>query len=102
MFVRVARFEGGDASGLDAQMDEIRGQLAEGRQNPSAIPAGLRSVKRVLTLVDREGGKVLGLTFCDTKDDLAEADRALNAMSPSSGRRTSVEMYEVAIDESMG
>lgn len=101
MFVRVARFEGGDAAGMDEEMANVREQLA----NAEGMPEGLRSVKRVLTLIDRKGGKGLDLTFCETEDDLRAADEALNSMSPSSatsGKRTSVEMYEVAIDQTMG
>jgi hypothetical protein len=56
-------------------------------------------------LVDRENATTLGLAFCETEDDMRRADEALNAMSPPTdalGRRTSVEIYEVALDETTG
>ncbi len=40
------------------------------------------------------------LNFFDTEDDMRRGDEALNAMNPEGGaRRTSVEMYEVGLDE---
>jgi hypothetical protein len=41
--------------------------------------------------------------FAETEDDVRRADETLNAMSPpedSGMRRTGVEIYEVALDES--
>jgi hypothetical protein len=46
----------------------------------------------------------LGPTFCETEAELRKADEALNNMSPSSessGRRVSVGLYEVVIDQEM-
>ena len=70
MYVRMARFEGGDAASF-------------------------------LMLMDRENG--LGLTFSIPTRTCVAATRRSNAMNPqhTSGRRTSVEMYEVAVDEQM-
>jgi hypothetical protein len=101
MFVRVARFEGADPAGIDHELDSMRGQLA----NPGGLPAALRAVKRVVVLVDRAGGTAVDLTFCETDDDLRAADAALGGMSPSSdasGRRVSVETFEVALDVTPG
>lgn len=101
MFVRVARFEGADSAGIDAGLESMRQALG----NAEAMPEGLRSVKRVMSVFDRASGTSLDLTFCDTEEDLRAADEALNSMSPpsdASGRRASVEMYEVGIDQSMG
>jgi hypothetical protein len=98
VFVRVARFEGANSAGIDAGLEGMRQAL----RNVEGIPEGLRSVKRVMSLVDRASGTSLDLTFCETEEDLRAADEALNQMSPPSdagGRRTSVEMYEVGIDQ---
>jgi hypothetical protein len=98
MFVRMARFEGGTAEGIDEEIRSVRQSLAHSDQ----LPAGLRAVKRVVTLVDRAGGTGIELVFCETEADLQAADAALDAMSPSSeasGQRASVEMFEVALDE---
>ncbi len=99
MWVRVATFEGGTAEGLDAEMTEIKRQLSSGE-----VPPGLEGVKRVVDAVNREEGTGVALVFCDTEEELRKADEALNKMSPSSegsGRRASVGLYEVAIDQDM-
>jgi hypothetical protein len=101
MFVRVARFEGGDPSAFDRDLEVFREMLRE----VDKMPAALKSVKRVMSLVDRKTGTTIDLTFCETEADLQAADEALNSMSPptdTSGKRTSVEMFEVGLDEKTG
>ena len=96
MFVRIARFEGGDPSNVDEVISRVRSMM-EGQETP----AGLEDARRSMMFVDRQTGVGLGLTFFDTEDAMRRGDQALNEMSPPgdmSGRRTSVEMYEVAID----
>ena len=98
MWVRVARFEGGTAEGLDAEMAQSRQHLAEG------LPAGLEGVKRVIEAINRTEGTGVAMVFCETEEDLRKADQALNEMSPSSeaaGRRVSVGMYEVMTDHDL-
>ena len=99
MYVRIAQFEGGDRN-----WDEFAAGVREtvrngGRGTP--LETALDGVKRVMLLVDRESNRGANLIICDTEDDLRRADAALNEMTPVSGRgaRTSVEMYEVALDE---
>jgi hypothetical protein len=68
------------------------------------MPSQRRAVKRVVVLADRQSGNALSITFCETEDDLREADRMLNAMSPpDSGPsgRVGVDLLEVVIDEAM-
>ena len=92
-------FEGGTADGLDAEIAEIKKQLASGD-----VPPGLEGVKRFVDAVNREEGTGVALVFCDTEEDVRKADDALNKMSPSSGssgRRVSAGVYEVAIDQDM-
>lgn len=97
MFVRIARFEGGDAGGADRTIERIRQQL-QGQP-----PAGLEGAKRVMILVDRENSRGLGLTFFDTQEELQRGHEALDAMSPEGGaRRTAVEIYEVGLDQTVG
>lgn len=108
MFVRVAQFEG-DPAELDKMVEGVRGDLQRGREGgsaPSGMDAsameGLSGVTRVMLLVDRNAGKVANVVFTDSEDELNRADEALNSMSPQgSGRRTSVEKYELAIDQTM-
>ncbi|MEP6909981.1 MAG: hypothetical protein ABI896_06055 [Actinomycetota bacterium] len=93
MFVRMARFEGGDPNEADQAIERVR-QLTEGEP-----PPGLEGAKRLLMLIDRQQGRGLGLTFFESEDEMRRGDEALNAMSSqSSGQRTSVEMYEVGLD----
>ena len=57
-----------------------------------------------MLLVDRENNRGANLFLCETEDDLRQVDAALNEMTPAAGRgaRTSVEMYEVLVDEEPG
>ncbi|MDQ3381386.1 MAG: hypothetical protein M3546_13905 [Actinomycetota bacterium] len=51
-------------------------------------------------LVDRENSRGAAVTFCETEDDLRKVDEYMNNMSPpgGTGTRSSVEMFEVAVD----
>ena len=96
MYVRIARFEGGDLADADQAVARVKEQM---QGDP---PAGLEGAKRLIMLVDRQNGRGLGLTFFDTEDDMRRGDEALNAMNPQGGgRRTSVEMYEVGLDQQL-
>lgn len=95
MYVRIARFEGSEPGETDQSIDRVRQEM----QGPP--PPGLEGAKRVMMLVDRESGRGAGVTFFETEEDMRRGDEALNAMTPGAGvRRASVEMYEVAIDQS--
>jgi hypothetical protein len=102
MWVRVARFEGGTAEGLDAEMVQSKEHLEETRTG--VLPAGLEGVKRVLEAISRREGTGVAMVSCESEEDLRRADQALNEMSPSSeaaGRRVSVDMYEVMTDHDL-
>lgn len=108
MHVRIARFEGVDVGSIDEQVAEMRRQMQAGELPPDApaeVQTLMETVNRFVQLVDREKGVTLGLAFSKSEDDMRRADEALNKMSPPSdamGRRTGVEIYEVALDESFG
>jgi hypothetical protein len=92
VYVRMARFEGGDSAGADATIGRIREQM----DNP---PPGLEGAKRILILFNREKGLGVGMTFFETEEELRRGDEALNAMSPEgAAKRTAVEIYEVGLD----
>jgi hypothetical protein len=108
MYARIARFEALDPSRIDEQVAEMKRQIDESRASgelpagaPEAVRTLMETVKRVLEFVDRENGRALGITFCETEEDLRRADAALNEMSPGEGQghRASVEIYEVLLDE---
>ena len=98
MYVRIARFEGGDLADPDKAIARVRNMTGEER------PPGLDGAKRLIMLVDRENGRGLGLTFFETEEDMRKGDQALNQMTPGdeAGKRTAVEMYEVGLDQDWG
>jgi hypothetical protein len=108
MYARIARFDGLDMSRIDEEVAEMKRQIDEGRTSGD-VPAGapeevrtlMETVTRLLHFVDRDGGTALGITFTATEEDMRRADAALNEMSPGegAGSRTSVEIYEVLLDE---
>jgi hypothetical protein len=59
------------------------------------------AITRVMLLVDRESGRGANIILCETEDDMRRTDAAFNAITPAGGRgaRTSVEIYEVLMDE---
>jgi hypothetical protein len=108
MYARIARFEGLDSSRMDEQVAEMKRQIEEGKTGelPAGAPEEVRTlmetVRRVVQLGDRASGTALGVVYCATEEDMRRADAALNEMSPGEGggTRTSVEIYEVMLDES--
>ena len=103
MYARVATFEGGDPSRVAQAIEANRQAIRQGRESP---PPGLEGVREVWMLVDREGGRGLGITIFDDEEALRRGDEALNEMTPPGAgeggpRRTSVAFYEVAIREAM-
>ena len=102
MYVRIARFEGGDRNWDDFAAD-VRETLRSGGQGTPFERVG-DAAKRMLLLVDRENNRGANLILCETEADLRQVDAALNEITPAAGRgaRTSVEMYEVLLDEEPG
>jgi hypothetical protein len=52
-------------------------------------------------LIDPDSGTSLAIVLFETEEDMRKGDEALSAMNPTNddaGRRTSVELYEVAVD----
>jgi|ERR687895_115128 hypothetical protein len=96
MYARIARFEGGDTSQMDAVINGARDQVDSNFDSP---PEGMEGVKAVWVLVDRENARGLGVTLFESEEELRRADEALNAMTPAvdaGQRRSNVEIYEVA------
>ena len=93
MFVRVATFESSDS--VDETIEMVKSDVENDNR-----PPGLEDAKGMLMLVDRKGGKGAAVTFCETEEDLRKVDEYMNNMNPpsGSGTRSSVEMFEVAVD----
>jgi hypothetical protein len=94
MYVRIARFEGSEDN-WDERIDEVRERMAAGQAAADGPP-----MTRALMLVDRENGLGAAVTFCETEDDLRQVNEFMNNMSAPSGTgtRSSVELFEVAVD----
>ena len=94
MYARVATFEGGD-------MERLR-QMAEERQAAGAgMPDGVR---RMMVLHDEGSGRRLFVTFFDSREAVEAAEARFDAMGDEMpedvrGRRLSVDVYEVAMEE---
>lgn len=94
MYARVATFEG-EQSQMQQVAETIRKESESGP--PEGVPG-----KEFLLLTGRDSGKILGIVLFENEEDLRKGDEALNAMSPppgaeGMGRRTGVEMFEVAV-----
>jgi heme-degrading monooxygenase HmoA len=96
MYARVASFEQSDASRLDELVATIRERAQAGQDLPDA--------RRVLILTDRAAGRMLGISFFETEEAIREAEPVFERMGEEipeelRGRRTSVAIYEAAIDD---
>ncbi len=102
MYVRIARFEGGERNWDDFAAD-IRETIRSGGRGTPFETAG-DAAKRMMLLVDRENNQGANLILCETEDDLRRVNAAMDQMTPAAGRgtRTAVEMYEVLLDEAPG
>ena len=59
-------------------------------------------MSRLEIFADREKGTVAAIVYCETEEQLREADRIMVSMSPQYadwGKRVSVDTYEVLLDE---
>jgi hypothetical protein len=101
MYVRIARFEGGERNWDDFAAD-VRETIRSGEGTP--FEKVNDAAGRVMLLVDRVGNRGANLILCETEEDLRRVDAAMNEITPAAGRgaRTSVEMYEVLLDEEPG
>jgi len=103
MYARVVRFEGGDPAALDKETESIRRDIEAARRGEPGTHSEdlVKLVRRLVALVDRKNGSSAVIAFCDTEDDLRNVDRIFDSMSPEpeTGRRVSVDLYEVTLDE---
>jgi heme-degrading monooxygenase HmoA len=100
MFARLATFEGVDAEEADRTLDEMTKRV-------EPLMRALPGFKGYVDLMDRASGKAVTISFFDSEENLTAAEptfdeempRALgDLMEQMSGRRTSVERYEVVVD----
>ena len=81
----------GSPEDLDDRIERLRGTLDDG-----TLPFELGDAK-VLMLVDRESGGMIGITLFGSEEAMRLADTAMNAGPGNAGSRSSVEFYEVPI-----
>jgi hypothetical protein len=89
MWARVARFSG-DPSDADARVERLRA-LFEG-----GLPTELADSK-ILMLLDRGSGSMIGITLFGSEDEMRRADVVMNAGQGHAGSRSDVEFYEVPL-----
>jgi len=95
VYARVASFEGGNTERL-RQMSEER--MSSGTMD---MPDGM---SRAMVLSNEAGDRRLFITFFDSRDALATAEAQFDKMwneiaDDVRGRRTSVDVYEVVLDQ---
>ena len=95
MYARIASFAG-DMTQVDDLVARIRERMGGGATVPG--------LTRFLMLLDREGGTSLGITFFESEEAIQAAEPAFERMASETpeaerGRRTSLEVYEVELDE---
>jgi hypothetical protein len=107
MHVRVARFEGLNVSQVERDYEQFR-EMIRMRERPEGMPEDVfetlrTGVRRVMSMVDRDAGVSLDLTFTDNAEDAQAVHEALDSLTPpeGSGRRTSVQIYELMVDETL-
>ena len=96
MLARVTTFEGGTAEGVRAAGKEMQANIAKGP------PEGVKSTGLTM-LIDPDGGRVLFVGLFASEEDLRSSAAVLQAMDvpPGMGKRTSLNVYEVAADVRM-
>jgi hypothetical protein len=116
MYARVTRFEGSDPETLQQEIDGMRTQMeggltdeaidqmaeqVKGRFERGEVERLLRSITRTLVLMDAGKGSSAMVVFCDAEEDVRSVDALFDAMSPGEGggKRQSVDIYEVSIDQ---
>ena len=90
MWARVARFDG-DPGDVDQRIERLRGLIESG-----GLPSELAEAK-LLMLVDRELGGMIGVTLFESEEGMRRGDEAMNAGQGHAGSRSAVEFYEVPL-----
>jgi hypothetical protein len=104
MYARIATFESTDPAADEKLMSQAM-EVVE------PIIRGIPGIQGHMELVDRRSGKSLSISLFDTEENALAAEptfdeempRALgDLMQQFSGRRISVERYDVLVDERVG
>jgi len=90
MWARVARFEG-DPADVEARLERLHSALDAGMFASELADA------KLLMLVDRDSGGMIGVTLFDSEEAMRKADEVLNSGPGNAGSRAAVEFYEVPL-----
>ena len=90
MWARVARFDG-DPADVEARLERLRSALDAGTFASELADA------KLLMLVDRESGGMLGVTLFESEDAMRKGDSVMNAGPGNAGSRSAVDFYEVPL-----
>jgi hypothetical protein len=95
MYARVASFEKRDMTNVDELVRTVEQRMQGDPPHPS--------MKGGMMLVDRDGGRTLGITFFDSREAIEEAEPMFEQMGDEiaedlRGRRVGVDVYEVAVE----
>ncbi|HXY16988.1 MAG TPA: hypothetical protein VEH79_02325 [Gaiellaceae bacterium] len=94
MWARIARFEG-DPESVDERIGRLRA-MVDSRDFPPEVAGA-----RVMLLVDRMSGAMLGVTLFETEEAMRKGDEAMNRGAGRAGSRSAVEFYEVPISATL-
>ena len=101
MYARIATFESTDPAADEKLMDKA-GEIVE------PIIRGMKGIQGHMELVDRTSGKSLSISFFDTEENAIAAEPIFDEEMPKalgdlmqqfSGRRVSVDRYDVLVDQ---
>ena len=101
MYARIATFESSDPAADEKLMDKA-GEIVQ------PIIRGMTGIQGHMELVDRTSGKSLSISFFDTEENARAAETIFDEEMPKalgelmqqfSGRRISVDRYDVLVDE---
>jgi hypothetical protein len=101
MFARIATFESTNVAADERLMGQVM-EIAE------PLIQGMTGIQGHMELVDRNSGKALSISLFDTEENAIAAEPIFDEEMPKalgdlmqqfSGRRTSVERYDVLVDE---
>jgi hypothetical protein len=104
MFARIATFESTDPAADEKLMGEAMGIV-------EPIIKDMTGIQGHMELVDRNSGKALSISLFDSEENAIAAEPIFDEEMPKalgdlmqqfSGRRTSVERYDVLVDERVG
>jgi hypothetical protein len=101
MFARIAKFDGVNVEAAERTLDTARERI-------EPIMRGMAGFQGYMELIDRSAKRAVTIAFFDSEENLNTAEPTFDEEMPKQladlfqeweGRRSSVERYEVLVDE---